>query len=85
MTLKRTKYTDSTPMPWGGYEGTPLGEVDTHYLLWLLRQPWIKDRPNMYAYLIENQEKWLSEEVADETEDSGGFQSYDDYMKYGRG
>lgn len=72
-------------MPWGKNKGTPMGQVDSGYLLWLFRQPWIKEWPDIYDYLVENQGALLMEnETEDAHEERGEFTSYEDYMRYGR-
>lgn len=71
-------------MPWGKHKGTKMGKVPHDYLLWLLRQDWITDWPDVHAYLIENQSVLLAEASAEQPEGSDGFTSYDDYMRYGR-
>lgn len=85
---KRVKFTDQTPMPWGIHKGTPLEKVPADHLLWLFKQPWIKDWPDLHDYLVENQAALLkeSEEEQDATQrrNAQGFASLDDYMKYGR-
>jgi hypothetical protein len=82
----RVKFTDQTPMPWGKHKGTPMEEVPASHLLWLFKQPWIKEWPDLYDYLVENQVALLQEdEEAQDTRPSGkGFESLDDYMRYGR-
>ena len=79
---KRVTYTDQTPMPWGVHKGIPLRDVPADYMLWLLRQPWIRDRPNIYEYLVANQTALLLETHEDEEPHSRGFDSMEDYEKY---
>lgn len=81
---KRVKFTDQTPMPWGEHKGTPMKDVPSSYLLWLFKQPWIRDWPDVHAYLVANQDALLAEEEEDSPPASGGFNSLDDYMRYGR-
>lgn len=70
-------------MPWGAHKGIPLGDVDPSYLLWLFRQAWIRDWPDMHVYLVANQDALMMEDTeADQPE--GEFTSYEDYMRYGR-
>ena len=71
-------------MPWGEHRGTPMGQVDTGYLLWLFRQSWIRDWPDLHEYLVLNQDALLLEEQANEPTNRGEFDSYEDYMRYGR-
>lgn len=79
----RVTYTDETPMPWGEHKGTAIGEVPGDYLLWLFRQPWIKDWPDVHDYLVANQAALLQEDEEDKG-GTDGFESLDDYMKWGR-
>jgi len=85
--MKKT-YTDDTPMPWGKHKGIPIGSVPHDYLLWLFRQDWIKgtdpDIKGIHAYLVENQTALLEEEQSDDDKPREGFDSYDDYVRYGR-
>ena len=71
-------------MPWGEHKGIPLRQVDPNYLLWLLRQNWIRDWPDLHEYLVLNQDALLLEEQVDENADRGEFTSYEDYLRYGR-
>lgn len=71
-------------MPWGEHKGIPLRQVDPNYLLWLFRQNWIRDWPDMHEYLVLNQDALLLEEQVDENADRGEFTSYEDYLRYGR-
>lgn len=80
----RITYTDETPMPWGDHKGVAMKDVPTTYLLWLLRQSWIKDWPDVYAYLLANQAALLEEEGEESPGGTDGFESMDDYMRYGR-
>ena len=70
-------------MPWGTHQGVPMGDVPGEYLLWLFKQNWIKDWPDIHAYLVENQAALLEEDHED-TGGTDGFESLDDYMRYGR-
>jgi hypothetical protein len=76
-------YTDQTPLPWGQHKGTPIGQAPSAYLLWLFKQDWIRDWPDVHDYLVKNQDLLLAE---DEEEKAGtdGFESLDEYMRYGR-
>lgn len=82
----RQKITDKTPMPWGKFKGTPIEDVPAEYLLWLFKQEWIKEWPDVHDYLVENQHVLLQEEAEeqDSNRSSRGFDSLDDYMRYGR-
>lgn len=71
-------------MPWGVHKGIPLGEVDPAYLLWLFRQTWVRDWPDLHDYLVENQEALLLEDTESEADEPRGeFTSYEDYMRHG--
>ena len=81
----RKKVLDSTPMPWGEHKGIPMGKVDPNYLLWLFRQNWIRDWPDLHDYLVLNQDALMIEEQDDESANPRGeFTSYEDYLRYGR-
>ncbi len=72
-------------MPWGEHQGTPMESVPPDYLLFLFRQPWIRDWPDLHIYLVENQDALLLEDAGNEpTHGQAEFQSYEDYMRYGR-
>ena len=70
-------------MPWGEHKGTPMEAVPPDYLLWLFKQPWIKDWPDIHDYLVANQDAILAEDHEDQG-GTDGFESLDDYMRYGR-
>lgn len=71
-------------MPWGEHKGTPMGDVPHDYLLWLFKQPWIKDWTDVHDYLVKNQAALLAEQEEESGPPGGGFNSLDDYMRYGR-
>lgn len=72
-------------MPWGKHKGIPMKDVEHSYLLWLFKQPWIKDWPDLYDYLLKNQDALLMDERADEANNAtDGFDSVEDYERYGR-
>lgn len=72
-------------MPWGPHKGTPMLQVDPTWLLWLYRQDWIKQWPEMHAYLDSRSESLSRVEVEVlKGEPQGEFTSFDDYMRYGR-
>ena len=81
---KRQTYTDETPMPWGTHKGTPMGKVPPDYLLWLFKQDWIRDWPDVHDYLVANQTALLQEDAKENPTSTDGFDSLDDYMRYGR-
>lgn len=70
-------------MPWGANKGVPMGQVPGEYLLWLFKQPWIQDWPDVHDYLVANQTALLQEDE-EENQSSDGFDSMDDYLRYGR-
>lgn len=80
----RHPYTDVTLMPWGEHMGVAIGDVDSSYLLWLFRQPWIREWPDLHDYLVANQTAFLQESEEEEQESQGEFTSFEDYMRYGR-
>ena len=70
-------------MPWGDHKGTPIGQVPSDYLLWLFKQTWIRDWPDVHDYLVANQAALMSEQD-EEPGGQDGFSSLDDYYRYGR-
>jgi hypothetical protein len=71
-------------MPWGEHKGIPMADVDQGYLLWLFRQKWIRDWPDIHEYLVENQDALLLEDAESEADQPRGeFTSYEDYMRHG--
>ena len=43
--------TDDTPMPFGKFAGTRMGDIPSDYLAWLQRQPDVPSRhPHLYEY-----------------------------------
>jgi len=80
---KRNEFTDKTPFPWGMHKGVLIGQVPNDYLLWLYKQPWIKDWPDLHNYLVANQKAIMANEAADDANNAAdGFTSMDDYEKY---
>ena len=77
---------DDTIMPWGKHKGVRLGDVPVGYLLWLFRHEWVvgPEHCNIYNYLKENQTALLQEEQEQDSGPGGGFDSYEDYERYGR-
>lgn len=54
-----TKLEDDSPMPWGKYAGTKMGNVPADYLLWLDKQGYaLRD---VKEYIDENMDALLSE------------------------
>lgn len=48
------KLTDADRFPFGRYRGKKVEEVPVTYLDWISRQDWIKDWPDVLAYIQEN-------------------------------
>ncbi len=80
----RKKVTDDSLMEWGEHKNKRMQDVPPDYLLWLFRQDWIRQWPDMHDYLVANQDAILSEAEDEEPEREGEFTSFDDYMNYGR-
>ena len=77
--------TDDSPMPFGEHKGTALRDVPSGYLLWLLRQEWIKSWRGLYDYLIDRQDVLLSEvddSERDDDDESKPFSTYQDFLDY---
>lgn len=76
--------TDDSPMPFGKYEGTKLGDVPADYLLWLLRQDWIGGWRGLHNYLKSRQDILLEEldESEKDDHDEREFNSYQDFLDY---
>jgi len=49
-----SKFTDQTPIPFGKYRGTPLGQVPAKYLLWLYNKGCYQHQTR--RYIIDNLE-----------------------------
>lgn len=71
-------------MPWGEHQGTPMVDVPPSYLLWLFRQTWVRDWPDIHDYLVENQDAIMLEDTEEADEPHGEFTSYEDYMRHGQ-
>ncbi len=69
-------------MPWGDHKGTLMGQVPGEYLLWLFQQKWIKEWPALHTYLVDNQNAFIMETEEDSRVE--GFESLEDYMRFGR-
>lgn len=78
------KVTDQTPLPWGEHKGIPMADVPPEYLLWLLKQPWIRDWPDIRNYLLQRQTELRGIENRDAPQSTDGFTSLDDYYRFGR-
>ncbi len=60
-------------------------QVDPAHLLWLTRQVWIKEWPDIHEYLLSRKPNLLRVELKTQAaEPQGEFTSFDDYMRYGR-
>lgn len=75
-------------MPWGEHglpmKKTRMADVPASYLLKLYRQPWVREYPDLFDYLRENQDRILRDSEGSEPEPMGEFTSFEDYMRYGR-
>lgn len=82
----RKKVTDDSLMEWGEHKGTRMEDVPAEHLLWLFRQPWIREWPDLHAYLVENQAALLQELGEDQPDHQHGegFTSLEDYLRFGR-
>ncbi len=59
-------------------------DVPASYLLWLFRQPWTREYPDLFEWLCDNQD-WILKDSEDAApEPMGEFTSFEDYMRYGR-
>lgn len=86
MPIDRTPWTDDTVMPWGKHEGAQLKSVPADYLLWLYRQPWIREWPGLHGYLKSREDILIAEEQERRAEEKPAeFDSYDDYLRDYRG
>jgi hypothetical protein len=83
----KPEFTDDTPMPFGQHKGKPMRDVPADHLLWLLNQPWIGERKQLHAYLVENRSA-LEEQAATKASNDGSIEdmdTYDDYLKHYKG
>lgn len=48
--------TDKSPMPFGKYRGSYMGNLPAHYLDWLHGQSWLEDWPDVLAYIERNRD-----------------------------
>jgi uncharacterized protein (DUF3820 family) len=53
-------YTDSTPMPYGKYKGTPLIDVPAEHLIWLHTETKMRDE-DLKFYIEDNMNVLLKE------------------------
>jgi len=67
-------FNDKTPMPFGKYKGTPLGNVPASYLLWLYDESSKDAFPALRTYLEKN--KRALELEADEEEEHKYYKEY---------
>lgn len=85
MPIDKKPLTDDDAMPWGRHMGTNMKDVPPGYLLWLYEQPWIKDWPDVFAYLKKNEDVLIAERSENTDDEAGGFVSYDDFRESFRG
>ncbi len=86
MPLDRTPWTDETIMLWGIHKGKMMLNVPASYLDWLRDQPWIMTWPGLLVYLKNNKtriDKELEEEAPTGRGDDDGFDSFEDFERYG--
>jgi hypothetical protein len=55
-----SKFTDLSPMPFGKYEGRPMGKIPPSYLLYLSKQGWLTSWKDVYDYIQVNKHKLIS-------------------------
>ncbi len=74
-------------MPWGDFKGTKLDDIPAAYFANLREQKWLETAwPGLHAYIEQN---WSTIEeqlqiTDDPYADQEGFDSYEDYQRYGR-
>lgn len=69
-------------MPWGEFAGKTLGSLPVDYLDFLLRQPWLKDWPGIYAY-VQSKKDFVEASRPKQIEPKV-LDTYDDYIKWAR-
>lgn len=87
MRSDKTPWTDKTVMAWGEHQGKTMFDVPASYLDWLRDQDWISTWPGLHAYLKANKSR-IDKELEEEAPRGGvdgpdGFDSYEDYKRYG--
>lgn len=87
MVLNRDAWSTETIMPWGDYQGQTLDTIPAAYFATLREQKWLRTAwPGLSAYIEAN---WSTieeqmEVAEDPFEHDEGFDSWDDYQRYGR-
>ena len=78
---KRTQWTHETEITWGSHEGTKLKDIPASYFKWLSDQPWVKDWPQLQAYIKQNEDK-INQATTEDNEDDEkqGYTSYQDFL-----
>ncbi len=87
MVLNRDAWSTETVMPWGDYKGTKLDDIPAAYFAYLREKEWLKTAwPRLSAY-IESNWSAIEEQIEveeDPFEHEEGFDSWEDYKRYGR-
>ena len=52
---------DDFVITWGKHAGKKIGDVPCAYLLWFLEQDWAREYPEVYQYVIQEQDTLLEE------------------------
>ena len=47
---------DDSLMPFGKFKGERMEDIPAWYLLWLLKQDWITDWPDVHEYILDVKE-----------------------------
>lgn len=88
MVLNKDAWSTETVMPWGDFKGKTLDDIPAAYFAGLREQKWLKTSwPGLSAYIEAN---WstISEQMdtGDDPFDdqSDGFDSWEDYQRYGK-
>ena len=86
MVLNKDPWDTETVMPWGDYKGTKLDDIPGAYFATLREHKWLKTAwPGLSAYIEAN---WSTIEeqiqVHDPHENEEGFDSWEEYQRYGR-
>jgi len=64
--VKRKRFNDDTPMPWGRYLDCPMRQVPLRYFKWLSIQPWMRYWPAMRDYINFERGVWNGESIYDD-------------------
>lgn len=67
-TFKKKPFDDNTLMYFGEHKDTKLANLSDHYCRWLLKQDWIKEHKELYAYLLDNENIFNNECDATESD-----------------